>query len=106
MHRLHLFILFLQNQEANFALWRIGSLPPALIAFADLVQPIDPSWHVSGLGEEVLEVNLDLLESAAVLHYSGPAKPWLPIAYPKLKSLWTIHVNYSSEMMKSCGIIE
>jgi hypothetical protein len=40
----------LQNRETEFRLWKMGSLPPALIAFNGRVQAIEPLWHLPGLG--------------------------------------------------------
>ncbi|XP_068658822.1 probable galacturonosyltransferase 15 [Aristolochia californica] len=94
------------NADSGFTLWRLGSLPPALIAFTDQVQPIDPMWHVPGLGNGPPDMDRKRLEAAAVIHFSGPAKPWLPIGFPELQSLWNIHVNYTNELIRSCGIME
>ncbi|KAI7751698.1 hypothetical protein M8C21_006988, partial [Ambrosia artemisiifolia] len=41
---------FKENLRSNLTLWKLGTLPPALIAFRGHVQPIEPSWHM--LGEE------------------------------------------------------
>ncbi|XP_068667348.1 probable galacturonosyltransferase 15 [Aristolochia californica] len=94
------------NADTGFTLWRLGALPPALIAFADQVQSIDPSWHVFGLGDGPPNMGREGVEAAAVIHFSGSAKPWLPIGFPELQSLWNLHVNYTNELMRSCGIME
>ncbi|KAI3799123.1 hypothetical protein L1987_34413 [Smallanthus sonchifolius] len=39
-----------ENLRSNLTLWKLGTLPPALIAFRGHVQPIEPSWHMLGLG--------------------------------------------------------
>ncbi|XP_072968277.1 probable galacturonosyltransferase 15 isoform X1 [Typha angustifolia] len=93
-----------KNRESELALWHMGSLPPALIAFNGQVHPIESSWHLSGLGWQ--EPNLELLESAAVLHFSGPGKPWLEIGYPVLREMWQAHFNRSDELLRSCGLVE
>ncbi|OVA05582.1 Glycosyl transferase [Macleaya cordata] len=95
------------NLNSGFTLWHPGALPPALIAFEGQVHPIDPSWHVVGLGshQPPPELGWKILEVASVLHFSGPAKPWLEIGFPELRSLWNIHVNYSSEYLRRCKIM-
>ncbi|KAG9448132.1 hypothetical protein H6P81_014260 [Aristolochia fimbriata] len=94
------------NAKSGFRLWRLGALPPALVAFADQVQYLDPSWHVPGLGDGPFGMVRERLEAAAVIHFSGPAKPWLPIGLPELQSLWKVHVNYTNQLIRSCGIME
>ncbi|XP_057823249.2 probable galacturonosyltransferase 13 [Cryptomeria japonica] len=94
-----------QNINSNLTLWRLGTLPPALIAFNGHVQPIDPSWHMLGLGYQS-ESNPINIRNAAVIHYNGQAKPWLDIAFPELRPFWTKHINYSNEFLKKCHIME
>lgn len=95
----------LQNLNSGFELWRPGALPPALIAFEGNVHPIDPSWHVAELGHRFPQVEESVLKAAAVIHFSGPAKPWLEIAGPEIQSLWSQHVNFSNEFVRDCGIV-
>ncbi|XP_077227419.1 galacturonosyltransferase 15 isoform X2 [Tasmannia lanceolata] len=94
------------NLDSGFTLWRMGALSPSLIAFNGQVHPIDPSWHISGLGHQLPDVDEKTLEAAAVIHFSGPAKPWLEIGFPELRSLWNTHVNFSNEFIRSCSIME
>lgn len=96
--------LLKQNRKSGFALWRLGWLPPALIAFEGRVQPIDPSWHLSGLGQRMPKP--EALESAAVLHFSGPRKPWLDIGFPLLRELWRTHLNHTNQFLRSCRVVE
>lgn len=91
------------NRESGFDLWHLGWLPPALIAFDGEVQPIDPSWHLSELGRHVPEP--EAINSAAVLHFSGPRKPWLEIGFPELRKLWLNHLNHSDELLASCRVL-
>nr|GMC72693.1 probable galacturonosyltransferase 15 isoform X1 [Ipomoea batatas]GME13027.1 probable galacturonosyltransferase 15 isoform X1 [Ipomoea batatas]GME18482.1 probable galacturonosyltransferase 15 isoform X1 [Ipomoea batatas]GME18483.1 probable galacturonosyltransferase 15 isoform X1 [Ipomoea batatas] len=93
------------NLNSGFELWRPGALPPALIAFEGKVQPIDPSWHVAELGDRFPRVEESVLKAAAVIHFSGPAKPWLEIAAPEIQSLWSRNVNFSNEFVRDCGIV-
>ncbi|KAG8386742.1 hypothetical protein BUALT_Bualt03G0180700 [Buddleja alternifolia] len=90
--------------NSGFALWHPGALPPALIAFETHMHRIDPSWHIAGLGYRNPQVDKRILEAAAVVHFSGPAKPWLEIVSPEVRGLWTRHVNLSNTYIKRCGI--
>nr|DAD31536.1 TPA_asm: hypothetical protein HUJ06_010387 [Nelumbo nucifera] len=68
-----------QEQNSDRTLWKLGTLPPGLLAFYGLTEPLDRRWHVLGLG---YDVNIDnrLIESAAVIHFNGNMKPWLKLA--------------------------
>lgn len=97
----------LQNLNSGFDLWNPGALPPSLIAFEGHVHQIDSSWHVAGLGcRSIMNVAESILEGVAVIHFSGPAKPWLEIGAPETRSLWSCHVNMSNEFITKCGIME
>ncbi|CAA0816317.1 Probable galacturonosyltransferase 15 [Striga hermonthica] len=71
--------------NSGFELWHPGALPPALLAFEKHVQRIDPSWHLAGLGYRYPQTDKQMLEAAAVVHFSGPAKPWLDIGSSALR---------------------
>lgn len=92
------------NLNSGYTLWQPGALPPALIAFENLVHRLDPSWHVAGLGRRYPNVEKDKVERAAVMHFSGPAKPWFDTGSPEIRSLWYRHVNLSNEYIARCGI--
>lgn len=94
-----------ENLNSNLTLWRLGTLPPALIAFNGHVHPINPSWHMLGLGYQT-DTNLNNVRKAAVIHYNGQAKPWLDIAFPELRPFWTKYINYSNDFIKNCHILE
>lgn len=94
-----------ENLRSNLTLWRFGTLPPALIAFRGYVHPIDPSWHMLGLGYQ-FDTDLANVQKAAVIHYNGLAKPWLDIAFPALRPFWTKYVNYSNDFIRNCNIME
>ncbi|CAK9163722.1 unnamed protein product [Ilex paraguariensis] len=93
------------NLNSGLTLWHPGALPPALLAFEGHVHTIDPSWHVAGLGHRFPQVSQQVLEAASVIHFSGPAKPWLEIGIPEVRSLWNQHVNFSNELIRKCRII-
>ncbi|XP_061369852.1 probable galacturonosyltransferase 15 [Gastrolobium bilobum] len=94
------------NVKSGFAFFNPGVLPPALIAFEGQVQPIDSSWLVTDLGyrHRSEEISIQKLEAAVVVHFSGPAKPWLDIGLPEVRSLWNRYVNFSDKFIKRCGI--
>ncbi|CAD6236969.1 unnamed protein product [Miscanthus lutarioriparius] len=93
-----------QNRESGFRLWQMASLPPALIAFDGRVQAIEPLWNLPGLGWRV--PHPDLVRFSAVLHFSGPRKPWLEVAFPELRQLWLAHLNASDSFLQGCGVVE
>ncbi|KAM3332357.1 hypothetical protein ACQJBY_027897 [Aegilops geniculata] len=93
-----------KNRESGFRLWKMGSLPPALIAFDGRVQAIEPLWHLPDLGRRMPDA--ELLQLSAVLHFSGPRKPWLEVAFPELRELWLGHLNNSDSFLRGCGVVE
>ncbi|KAK4491971.1 hypothetical protein RD792_002755 [Penstemon davidsonii] len=92
-----------QNLKSDLSLWQLGTLPPGLIAFHGHVQTIDPFWHMLGLGYQD-NTTITEAESAGVVHFNGRAKPWLDIAFPELRPLWTKYVDFSDRFIKSCHI--
>ncbi|CAA3009114.1 probable galacturonosyltransferase 14 isoform X1 [Olea europaea var. sylvestris] len=96
---------FKENLSSNLTLWKLGTLPPALIAFKGHVHPIDPSWHMLGLGYQS-KTNIENVKKAAVIHYNGQSKPWLEIGFEHLRPFWNKYVNYSNEFIRNCHILE
>ncbi|CAL9043502.1 probable galacturonosyltransferase 13 isoform X1 [Musa acuminata AAA Group] len=94
-----------ENLKSNLTLWKFGTLPPALIAFRNYVHPIDPSWHMLGLGYQE-STDLERVRKAAVIHYNGQCKPWLEIGFKHLQPFWTKHVNYLNDFIRNCHILE
>ncbi|MED6208313.1 putative galacturonosyltransferase 13 [Stylosanthes scabra] len=94
-----------ENLQSNLTMWKLGTLPPALIAFKGHVQPIDPSWHMLGLGYQN-NTDVENVKRAAVIHYNGQSKPWMNIGFEHLRPFWTMHVNYSNEFIRNCHILE
>ncbi|KAK7272453.1 hypothetical protein RJT34_29059 [Clitoria ternatea] len=92
-----------QNIKSDLSLWQLGTLPPGLIAFHGHVHIIDPFWHMLGLGYQENTSFTDA-ESAGVVHFNGRAKPWLEIAFPQLRPLWTKYIDFSDKFIKSCHI--
>lgn len=96
-------VFYLQNLKSDLSLWQLGTLPPGLIAFHGHVHVINPFWHMLGLGYQDNTTIADA-ESAGVVHFNGRAKPWLDIAFPQLRPLWTKYLNFSDRFIKSCHI--
>ncbi|CAK9314696.1 unnamed protein product [Citrullus colocynthis] len=95
------------NLNSGLALWLPGEFAPSLMAFEGQIYPIDPSWHVGGLGERPPKTfTTEFLEDAVVVHFSGPAKPWLEIGSPEVRNIWNKHVNFSNKFIKRCRIME
>ncbi|KAE8697482.1 putative galacturonosyltransferase 13 [Hibiscus syriacus] len=94
-----------ENLKSNLTMWKLGTLPPALIAFRGYVHPIDSSWHMLGLGYQS-KTKIENVKRAAVIHYNGQAKPWLEIGFEHLRPFWTKYVNYSNDFVRSCHILQ
>lgn len=91
-----------QEKNVDRTLWKLGTLPPGLLTFYGLTEPLDPSWHVLGLG--YTNVDQKVIEKGAVLHFNGNSKPWLKIGMEKYKPLWDKYVDYSHPMMQRCNV--
>ncbi|KAL6181689.1 hypothetical protein ACLB2K_048338 [Fragaria x ananassa] len=90
-----------QEQNADGTLWKLGTLPPGLLTFYGLTEPLDRRWHVLGLGYD-LNIDNRLIESAAVIHYNGYMKPWLKLAIGRYKPFWERYVNQSHPYLQDC----
>ncbi|KAJ4962025.1 hypothetical protein NE237_021935 [Protea cynaroides] len=90
-----------QEQNADRTLWKLGTLPPGLLTFYGLTEPLDRRWHVLGLGYE-LNIDNRLIESAAVIHFNGNMKPWLKLAIGSYKHLWERYVNHTHPFLQDC----
>ncbi|KAK4366612.1 hypothetical protein RND71_014492 [Anisodus tanguticus] len=94
-----------ENLKSKLTMWKLGTLPPALIAFKGHVHPIDPSWHMLGLGYQN-KSDIDKVKKAAVIHYNGQSKPWLELGFEHLRPYWTKYVDYSNDFIRNCHILE
>ncbi|XP_038714575.1 probable galacturonosyltransferase 10 isoform X2 [Tripterygium wilfordii] len=90
-----------QERNVDRTLWKLGTLPPGLLTFYGLTEPLDASWHVLGLG--YTNVNPQLIEKGAVLHFNGNSKPWLKIGIEKYKPLWEKYVDFSLPLLQQCN---
>ncbi|GER30713.1 galacturonosyltransferase 13 [Striga asiatica] len=93
------------NLKSNLTLWKLGTLPPALIAFKGHVHPIDPTWHLLGLGYQN-KTKVENVRKAAVIHFNGQSKPWLEIGFEHLRPFWTKYVDYSNDFIRNCHVLE
>ncbi|GFQ05230.1 probable galacturonosyltransferase 10 [Phtheirospermum japonicum] len=91
-----------QEKNVDRTLWKLGTLPPGLLTFYGLTEPLNPSWHVLGLG--YTNVDQQLIEKGAVLHFNGNSKPWLKIGMEKYKSLWDKYVDYGHLLLQQCNV--
>ncbi|KAI3457231.1 hypothetical protein Pfo_013894 [Paulownia fortunei] len=91
-----------QEKNVDRTLWKLGTLPPGLLTFYGLTEPLNPSWHVLGLG--YTNVDQQLIEKGAVLHFNGNSKPWLKIGMEKYKPLWDKYVDYGHPLLQQCNV--
>lgn len=91
-----------QEKNIDRTLWKLGTLPPGLLTFYGLTEPLNPSWHILGLG--YTNVDPKLIAKGAVLHYNGNSKPWLKIGIEKYKPLWEKYVDYDHPILQQCNV--
>ncbi|KAJ9567427.1 hypothetical protein OSB04_003393 [Centaurea solstitialis] len=89
------------QQNDDGSLWKLGTLPPGLLAFYGQTEPLDRRWHVLGLGYDV-NVDNRLIETAAVIHFNGNLKPWLKFGIGRYKPLWERYVNQTHPYLVDC----
>ncbi|CAI5461897.1 unnamed protein product, partial [Closterium sp. Yama58-4] len=92
-----------QRMNENRTLWQLGTLPPGLMTFYNLTEPLDAHWHVLGLGYNK-EVPLEDAQGAAVVHYNGNWKPWLDTALKSFRHFWTKYVAADDDIVSQCNI--
>ncbi|XP_057804998.1 hexosyltransferase GAUT11-like [Salvia miltiorrhiza] len=90
-----------QERNIDRSLWKLGTLPPGLLAFYGLTEPLDRRWHVLGLGYD-LNIDNRLIETAAVLHFNGNMKPWLKLSIGRYKPLWEHYLNQTHQYLHHC----
>ncbi|XP_066356099.1 probable galacturonosyltransferase 7 isoform X1 [Miscanthus floridulus] len=82
---------------------RLQALPASLLAFQDLVYPLEDSWVQSGLGHDYRISHVDI-EKAATLHYNGVMKPWLDLGIHDYKSYWRKYMTNGEKFLTECNI--
>ncbi|KAA8526428.1 hypothetical protein F0562_008369 [Nyssa sinensis] len=91
-----------QENNVDRTLWKLGTLPPGLLTFYGLTEPLNPTWHVLGLG--YTNVDPKLIEKGAVLHFNGNSKPWLKVGMEKYKPHWDKYVDYTHPLLQQCNV--
>ncbi|TVU10148.1 hypothetical protein EJB05_43659 [Eragrostis curvula] len=94
-----------QSLNEDRVLWKLGTLPPGLLTFYKLTQPLDKSWHVLGLGYNP-SIDRSEIDNAAVVHYNGNMKPWLELAMTKYRPYWTKYIKYDHPYIRGCNLSE
>ncbi|KAK1273374.1 putative galacturonosyltransferase 3 [Acorus gramineus] len=94
-----------QDKNVDRQLWKLGTLPVGLMTFYGLTYPLDRDWHMLGLGYDS-SIDLADLKKGAVVHYNGNFKPWLDLAIPKYKPIWTKHIKYDNPYIRNCQFNE
>ncbi|XP_051117092.1 hexosyltransferase GAUT11-like [Andrographis paniculata] len=92
-----------QEQNVDRSLWKLGTLPPGLLSFYGLVEPLDRRWHVLGLGYDP-NIDARTIETAATIHFNGNMKPWLKLSIAKYRPLWERYVNFEHPYFQECAI--
>ncbi len=91
-----------QEQNVDRTLWKLGTLPAGLLAFYGLTEPLDRRWHILGLGYDA-NIDAELIENGAVVHYNGNMKPWLKLAMSRYKPVWEKYVDYQNAYLQQCN---
>ncbi|TVU27206.1 hypothetical protein EJB05_29802 [Eragrostis curvula] len=90
-------------QKDSLTSQQLKSLPASLLAFEDLIYPLEDSWVQSGLGHDYGINSIDI-EQAATLHYNGVMKPWLDLGIHDYKSYWRNYMTTRERFMTECNI--
>ncbi|KAF8648860.1 hypothetical protein HU200_064563 [Digitaria exilis] len=90
-------------QMERLASKRLKALPVSIVAFQDLIYPLEESWVQSGLGHNY-GISRHDIEKAATLHYNGVMKPWLDLGIHDYKSYWMKYMATGEKFMTECNI--
>ncbi|XP_042378634.1 probable galacturonosyltransferase 7 [Zingiber officinale] len=82
---------------------RAAALPASLIAFQNLIQPLNESWSLAGLGHNH-GITREAINSGLSLHYNGNMKPWLDLGIPKYKKYWKKFLTQDDKFMVECKV--
>ncbi|XP_041996353.1 probable galacturonosyltransferase 7 isoform X1 [Salvia splendens] len=78
-------------------------LSAGLLTFDSLVYPLEDSWILPGLGYNY-GIDLEDLETAAILHFDGSMKPWLDLGIPRYKRYWRKFLNPQNQFLSDCNV--
>lgn len=99
-----LYLQLLQKfQTRSEASWRAAALPISLLAFQNLIHPLDDKWTLSGLGHD-FGINAEAISNAVSLHYNGNMKPWLELGILKYKKYWKKFLSKEERFMDECNV--
>ncbi|KAG5550091.1 hypothetical protein RHGRI_015143 [Rhododendron griersonianum] len=90
----------LNGGEESF---QAASVRASLLAFQDLVHPLDDTWMLSGLGHDY-GLNIEAFNKAAVLHFNGNMKPWIDLGIPKYRGYWKRFLIRENQFMSDCNV--
>ncbi|PHT34081.1 putative galacturonosyltransferase-like 8 [Capsicum baccatum] len=93
----------LQRQKR---IYELGSLPPFLLVFGGLIEPINHRWNQHGLGGDNVMGSCRSLHPGPVslLHWSGKGKPWVRLDEKRpcpLDHLWEPYDLYKHNYQRS-----
>ncbi|KAL6988259.1 polygalacturonate 4-alpha-galacturonosyltransferase [Sarracenia purpurea var. burkii] len=84
-------------------LFEAATVRASLLAFQDLVHPLDGTWVLSGLGHDY-GLDTTAIEEAAVLHFNGNMKPWIELGIPKYRGYWKKFLNRENQLLSDCNV--
>ncbi|CAN6341617.1 unnamed protein product [Urochloa humidicola] len=85
------------------ASWRSSALPAGLLAFQDLVHPIEGRLVQFGLGHDY-GLTHGAIKKAAILHYNGNLKPWLELGIRRYRKYWKRYLPRDDAFMMDCNV--
>ncbi|XP_062181288.1 probable galacturonosyltransferase 7 isoform X2 [Phragmites australis] len=90
-------------QHDTEASWRAAALPGGLLAFKDLMHPIEGHWVHFGLGHDY-GLTHGAIKRAAILHYNGNMKPWLELGIRRYRKYWKRYLPRDEPFMIDCNV--
>lgn len=90
----------LNRGEESF---QAASVRATLLAFQDLVHPLDDTWMLSGLGHDY-GLNIEAVKKAGVLHFNGNMKPWIDMGIPKYRGYWKRFLIRENQFLSDCNV--
>ena len=92
-----------QYLSAGEELFQAATVRASLLAFQDLVHPLDDTWMLSGLGHDY-GLDIETIKKAAVLHFNGNMKPWNDLGIPKYRGYWKKFLNRDNQFLSDCNV--
>ncbi|GJM88914.1 hypothetical protein PR202_ga05494 [Eleusine coracana subsp. coracana] len=76
---------------------------PCLLAFQDLILPIEDQWVQFGLGHDYRLAH-GAVKKAGILHYNGNMKPWLELGIRRYRKYWKKYLPRDEPFMVDCNV--